>query len=111
MHVVMYVYSKPLFSIFRKILPMDTVRLEILVTFFLSNNHFVSLPDVSSADNDPDGNAGLYAPALGAAGCPLHIQLHVLMQVWGRGQPGYPFYHPQVAGQRQGHQLRRRSLL
>ena len=71
----------------------------------------MSLSDVSSADNDSDGNAGLYAPALGAAGCPLHIQLHVLMQVRGRREPGYPLYHPQVAGQRQGHQLRRRSLL
>jgi hypothetical protein len=90
---------------------MDTVRLEILVTSCLSNNLFVSLSDVSSGDNDTDGNAVLHAPALGAAGCPLHIQLHVLLQVRGRREPGYTLYHPQVAGQRQGHQLRRRSLL
>jgi len=69
------------------------------------------LSDVSSADNDPNGNAGIYTLALGAAGCPLHIQLHVLMQVWRRIQPGYPLYHPEDTGQRQGHQLRGSSLL
>ena len=107
----MSICLKYVFSTFSKILAVDIVRLEMLVSICLSNNLFLSLPDVSSTDNDPDDNAGLYAPELGAADCPLHFQLYVLVQVRGRRHSGYPLYHAQVAGQRQGHQLRRRSIL
>lgn len=71
----------------------------------------VSVSDVCPPDHDCARDSGLCTPALGAAGCPLHLQLHVLVQVRGRRHPGYPFHHPQVAGQRQRHQLRWRSVL
>lgn len=71
----------------------------------------MSVSDVSPPNHDHGCDPDPRVASLGAAGCPLHLQLHVLMQVRGRRHPGNPLHHPEVAGQRQGHHLRRRPLL
>jgi hypothetical protein len=60
----------------------------------LSYTLIVSVSDASTPGSSSARDGVLCVPTLGAAGCTLHFQLHVLMQVRGGRHAGNPLHDP-----------------
>jgi hypothetical protein len=68
-----------------------------ILTMTVINLSYILIVSVSDAFPPGSSRADdgvLCNPSLGATGCTLHLQLHVLMQVRGRRHAGYPLHDP-----------------